>query len=439
MATKSGRKRKVTIQIRRSEGGEVRHIVRWTEIIDGIPKRQSKSFENAEEAALKAKWCSTILGIAVEVSSLMKEVCMRPSGDLEHVIKQHLADTKATLKSRSRFDKILQTYLWKLTNTFGWKRTGDIPGNAFSIIAAHGNKDKSYVALETQRALTRLIKYESYRYQFDDRIVHGLRKKHKKKPYYVWTDLEKKVIFNELTAPCHDPVAPPYATQRQLQRLKRQAQYDHAIRQSLFLAIWIQVLWALRPNEVCLLQAKHWYPLTRTLHLSEEITKTAVGRDLVVDQVTGAMLDFMTRDRHPDEHIYRTSQGRPWKDYHLMSDQFRDVLRRLRIRGSLYSCRHYAASTLMEFMSDKIRSVMAITGHTSIEQLQVYVQLKGDRASPAAAFYDTMYADVLKRGARPEPTSPPNGGEVTIEAPADQPSATSITFSVRDDDDPISE
>lgn len=436
MPRKAGRKRKVTVQIRRNVCGDVRYIVRWTEIVAGKSKRQSKSFEDLKEAELKAKWCRAILGIAEEVASVMDGI-HRPSGELKQVIEQHVAKSKSRMKKRSKFAKQLSYYLMKLPNTFGWKRTGDIPADAFDIIAAHGNTAKTYTSLTTQRYLARLIKYESHLYQFDDRIVHRARTRHKRKAYYVWTDLEKKVIFNELTAPIHDPILPPYATRRQAERLKRRARNDLAVRQSLFLAIWPQVLWALRPNEVCLLQAKHWYPLTMTLHLSEDITKTGVGRDIVVDQITAAMLQFLTRDREPDEFIYRTSQGRPWKDYYLMSEQFRKVLKRLRIRGSLYSCRHYAASTLMEFMSDKIRSVMAITGHSSMEQLQVYVQLKGDRASPAAGFYDALYADVLKRGPRPAPASPPSGHEAPTHSLEHRAADTPVTFSVRDDDDAV--
>jgi hypothetical protein len=157
------------------------------------------------------------------------------------------------------------------------------------------------------------------------------------------------------------------------------------------------MLWALRPNETALLRAEHWHPRTNELVLTKDITKTKTERSFVVDRVTASMLNCLTKDLSPDDLVFRTAYGMKWDGYNEMSRQFRKILRELRIRGSLYSCRHYAVTTLVELMPGKLRSVMAISGHTRLESVARYLGLKGNRQLPAAGIYENIYDEVLRR------------------------------------------
>lgn len=390
------RVRHVSIQKRFTRKGKVRHIVRWTEDIDGLPERLCQSFRIRDDALVFSRECELKLGIVHSAKSMMADK-MRPAGDLSHVIALHIEVTKSNCFERSKNYKNLARYLNPLPEKFGWRRTTDIPANAFAMIHAEYKARGTYTVRAIQRSLHALIKAQWDAYAFDPDICEKDIQKHKAKMYYFWLDEEKDLILRELCSPLRYPEETVGLNARKLKALRRSALCDFAKRQALFPVIWLQIHWALRPGETTLLQVKDWHSRSRELVLSEEITKTGESRTIGLDLVTARILDLFTVGRAPSEFLFRTAYGMPWDGYNEMSRQFKEILVRLGLRGSLYSCRHYAVTTLLELMPGNIRGVMAISGHATLESLARYIGIKGDRKAPAARAYDDVFGAIILR------------------------------------------
>lgn len=384
---------------RRVVNGRVRHLVRWPEDRGQGPVEMSKSFIDSDEAGRFLKECRLKLGIVELAKSFMDEKLL-PAGDLTKVTEEYVNDVQAVQKQTSQYADHLHGYLKDLPTLFGWKVTSDIPADACARIATRLNSRGSYTVRQTQISLKSMVRVMKDRYAFADGILLGKLRKHKKKKYYIWTDEEKDLILAELTKPLRYSEATTTGSLRQRDSARRREFHYAARCHALFPVVWLQMLWGVRPLESSLLTVGDWDTRKRELCLPAVITKSNEERRFTVDQVTGIILDVLTKDRGLKEILFRSSLGKPWQP-RLMSRHFRCVLKNLRLRGSLYSSRHYAVTTLLEVMPSQLASVMAITGHASLETINPYVGLKGQRQHVAGPAYDQLYEAILKRAAQP--------------------------------------
>jgi integrase len=390
------RRRDARLQRRRSKKGKLDFIVRWMEDIEGKAERQSKSFSSEVDALKFIAACRVKLGIIHTVKTMMADQ-LRPSADLRRAIEEYVEEVRKRCFERSTYADQLAFYLLSIVECFGWRRTHEIPVDACAQIETSFASRGSYTVRAMQRSLKAFVRNNERRYAFAERICDAALARHKVKNYYIWLDEEKNLILQALTAPLRYPDGLANLPARKRRAARRSALCSFYKRRALFPVIWIQMLWALRPRETTLLRVEHWNPRTNELVLTKDITKTKQERSFVVDRVTAAMLNCLTKGRTHKELVFRTAYGMPWNGYNDMSRQFREILRSLSIRGSLYSCRHYAVTTLVELMPGKLRSVMMISGHARLETVARYLGLKGNRQLPAAGIYDNIYEEVLRR------------------------------------------
>lgn len=401
-------RRAVSIRERLDRRGKLRFSVRFTDDVEGVPKRTEISFATRDEAEEKARLCKLMLGIVHEAKSTIANKMLK-TGDLRPLISTFIAEKlDRRVKSRMRAEEIgekearegirddgAEWLLRPVPDIFGWEKTVDIPPKALKDIESKLLARGTFVVRETQKLVRALVRRFRHDYVFHEDILEGKLCFHEGDEYYVWLDPEKDLIFQELTAPLRIP--PELASWSEAKRrvARKRAEAELAKRRALFLIIWPQMLWGLRPREATLLRVRDWNPATSELTI--RITKTRKIRRFVVDIVTATMLTRLTRGRDMDDFIYYTARGKRWRGYNLMSRQFKEVLDRLGLQGSLYSCRHYAATTLAELLPRNWKSVMGITGHKSMEVLERYVQNKGGRLTPAAGEYNRVYQDIVNR------------------------------------------
>lgn len=390
------RRRDARLQKRLSQDGRPSWIVRWMEDIDGVGERQSKSFSVEAEAVNFMTACKVKLGIVHTVKSMMAEQ-MLPSPVLRTAIKEYVEEVRLRCMERSVYADQLSYYLLELVDSFRWGRTHEIPVNACAQIATRMAARGTYTVRVMQRALKAFVRSREKMYAFAEGICDGQLARHTVRDYYIWLDEEKNLILQALTAPLRYPDDLADMPTRTRRAARHSALCSFYKRRALFPVIWIQMLWGLRPLETTLLRVEHWNPRTNELVLTKDITKTKQERSFTVDRVTAAMLNCLTKGRTHKELVFRTAFGMPWNGYQDMSRQFKEILRSLSIRGSLYSCRHYAVTTLVELMPGKLRSVMMISGHARLETVARYLGLKGNRQLPAAGIYDNIYEEVLRR------------------------------------------
>jgi hypothetical protein len=205
--------------------------------------------------------------------------------------------------------------------------------------------------------------------------------------YHIWSDKEKDRIFELLTELLHRPEVATCASKRDA---LFKARCEFHCRRSLFPVIWIQMLWALTPKETSLLRSEHWNLSTNVLTLTADIAANGRARSFVVDRVTAALLNRLTDKRELHEPVFRAASGKRWNTA-MMSHQFNRILRKLLLPGSLFSCRFYAIQTLMNINPGHLRSIIAITGHNSVDLVTGILRGASRHLSPEK-FYE-KYGD----------------------------------------------
>lgn len=395
-----GRKIGASKRQRITKHGLMRFDVRWRERIDSRIRQLSHSFSTNAEAEAFLRTCLAKKGAVREVVSLMDEDLRKP-GECTVLLQALVAQVKARSNPRSKHFIIIKNILSAVFRQFQWRLTTEIPDAAFEQIRAFYGSAKKPAAFNACQILKYFVRWAYHeKYLVNDSILVQRNIGYIKRPYYIWTDEEKEIIIQALTAQ-HSPFdADPTLTFSSESRRQTSEQSRRMTRFNFFPAIWIQLHWALRPMEVSLVCVKDWCARTSTLTLPHTITKNGRERDMVVDRLTATILTNLTRGKAPHDFIFTTRFGIPWKTRN-QAKVFRELLRILGLRGSLYSCRHYAATTLLEHYRGEWRKVMRITGHRSMKQLETYLQEKEHRRTKPPAAYEEQYAAVWQHAHGP--------------------------------------
>lgn len=389
--------RGASIQTRLGDPGKPSaFLVRWRERIQGRTRHKSKSFPTRNQADLFCDRVRAKLNIAQSAETLMTGDALRPR-DVRLAVTEYVDFRREDSLDRSRYAYNLRLRLMGLVDTFKWKVTTDIPANAFSRIKTHYGKSETFLVREAQVQLRRFVRWARDKYLFRNGLENQKVAKHEEKLYYIWTDAEKDRILAELSAPEEQIILDVEWTERRCNRERRRIKNEYQVRQALYYAIWIQMRWALRPGEVCLLTVRDWNSTTQVLTIPGEICKTGKTRSFRVCPKTVCILDGLARGRLKDDPLFLTARGRSWKAG-LMSRQFKRTLEKLGVAGALYSCRHYAATTLMILYKGQARKVMRITGHETLENLERYLLEKEDRMAEIPPEFLTPTPLIAKRG-----------------------------------------
>ena len=386
------RKNGVSKRIRRLKSGAVRYDVRWRETIAAKRKELSETFTSMSDADKFEQVCRARIGAAREYSSVMDEV-VKPEAKCLDLLEEFVKTREEEGNGRSRYPRNVRFQLTRVFTLCGWQVTSDIPKNAFACITKALGTKRTHRVKTAQTYLATFINWAQDRYKFTDGIVRQKHIVHKTSKYVIWSDEEKDLIIQALTAPL--AVVPEQGSRRALRRARVAATKAYLVRLALFPIIWLELYWAPRPNEASLLRVRDWDSRNRTLRFPSEITKSKTERSFVVDRTTALMINGLVQGRRQDDYIYRNSRCKRWTTAN-QTKHFSRVLRSLGLRGSLYSCRHYAATTLLEQMPGEMAKVMRITGHATMAQLQAYILEKEYRRKSVPDAYEAQY-EVLFR------------------------------------------
>lgn len=352
-------------------------LVRWREVIQGRLRHKSKSFSDPGAAGLFRERVRAKLKIAHEAETLMTGEGLRPR-DILLATEEYVGFRRGRSIARSLSAYNLRLRLLELIEIFKWKLTTDIPATSFALITAHYGADETFLVRESQLQLLRFVRWARKKYLFRSGIEDQELSSHEEKLYYIWTDAEKDRILAELAAPEEPIILDVDWSARRCDRERRRIKDAFQVRQALHHAIWIQMRWALRPGEVCRLTVKDWNSATQVLTIPGSICKTKKTRQFRVCPETVSILNGLVRGRSKTDPLFVTARGRAWQSG-LMSRQFKRSLDKLGLAGVLYSCRHFAATTLMVVYKGQTRKVMRITGHTTLKNLERYLLEKEDR------------------------------------------------------------
>jgi integrase len=411
-----GRKKGASRRRRITKDGSVRYDIRWREFIDGKMRELSHTASSPAEADAFQRRCLAKKGVVGNMESMMDED-MRKPGECLVLLEEMVAKAKARSIKRSFYPTTIRNILRAIFTHFEWRWTSDIPSDALDLIREYYGREKLPSGYNGCQMLKAFIRWCYEKYIVRESILLKPTVGYKKKSYYIWTDEEKDMIMQTITAqhaPCDRIATAKHCNEWR----QRKAEASHAkTRQSLFAALWLQMYWAVRPMETCLVQVKHWCERTSMLTLPKTITKNGQERYMVVDRMTALIINNVIRGKSPQDHIFTTRFGQPWSTQNQAAI-FRRMLTALGLKGSLYSCRHYAATTLMEQYKGEWRKVLRITGHQSMKQLEIYQLEKEHRSMKPPPAYEEMYEtlmrhahgpirDLLQLHDQPEESAPP--------------------------------
>jgi integrase len=412
-----GRKLGASKRQRIAADGSRRFDVRWREWINGSVRQFSKTFTSNQEAESFLRSCLAKKGAVRSIVSIMDEELRKP-GECLVILPDLVALAKSTSYARSGYSENIRRCLTRLFTHFQWRWTTDIPDDAFQQIKAFFGPHRKPTISTTCQTLKYFLRWAMDRYLINERLLHKKGFGHKKQSYYIWTDEEVEMILAALMAPHAQCDCEPGKKFTNDTKRKLSEAMLAAARHSLVPIIWIQMHWALRPTEASLVRVRDWCPRTRTLTLPKEITKNGLERYMVVDETSAEIIAHMIIGKTSNDLIFTTRFGRRWYTRN-QAKYFRSLLRSLGLKGSLYSCRHYAATTLMEQYQGEWRKVMRITGHQSMEQLVTYLLEKKNRTSSVPVAYEQRYANLWRHA---------HGSIkalISSEAPARTPASTS--------------
>jgi hypothetical protein len=378
------RSRGVSIRVRTIAEGSLAYDVRWRERIDSELVAKCKTFRSLDEANVFAKTAQHRLMIVPHVRSLMEEEMKKP-GELSVCIQMYTDHLLKKSKPGSLYSAGVKYDLTRNAKRMGWTKTNDIGERELHLLTdAYGRARAS--SAKAAQAWSGFLKWARRDYAVNGSYVRFRIKKVPATETYAWTEDERRMILQELSRPIPPEFQVRVPRHSPDFSMKIRAKLDFLNRQAFLPIFWLQVHWALRPYEASRLRVRDWDSRQRRIVIPRDVAKNWTQRSFIVDGRTASILDEVAKGRTADEFIFHSLRS-VWTAKQ-QSRFMRRILRRLKLRGSLYSARHHATTMLCRLLKGELRKVQMITGHKTLSELQKYLHDLG-KPDEAAALWNT--------------------------------------------------
>lgn len=369
-------------------------IARYREWSDGKRCSREKTFPDYQQAHAFAIIMSAKLGITALAPGLGGDL-VKPPGRLDMLIPKFVAERTAKGKKTSLHAKNLGCDIRRCQRWFGWETTLDIDDNAIGRVVAKYQASDSrqghFTVVGSIRNFLNWAKKKHFVHQsaFDFEVTRSPAEER-----VVWSVEETVKIYLHLCKPLPDGfhAAPPLRRGTAEWRKRVQLSTSADNRRALAELFRIEALWAMRPGEASAMTVSMWKPREREIHLPPSVPKTQRPRKIPVDKRTAKILEDRCRGRKPDDPIFVTKSGCAWTT-RRQNRVLKPVLVELGLGGSLYSTRSFATTRMLEDPHVRnFKSVMAVTGHSTLSEFYKYLRGHLQEIKDAA---DGGYADIF--------------------------------------------
>jgi integrase len=363
--------------------------VRYREMVNAKPIMRSKTFATHDEALQFLKTVQARLEVVKVTRGIMADIT-QPKGKLIQVLETFISEARLgeRLKADSKSPDKLKYHIARMMKMFSWEWTTDITADAMRKVLEKFSR-KPTMRFAINRALLRFVKWcQKREYKIDKEALEVKSGKPPEAERIFWSEDLAAKIYLELS---RDASEITMGRTYKYKAMEDSARETVAKTYASMLPLYrIMLLWGLRPIEVTRLKVKDWDSSERLLNITSRNAKNGRQRTIAIDHETAAMLDNLCSDRGPNEVIFRTQIGKPYQSDYI-THAFHKLLERLKIRGSSYCSRHFAATRLLKKTRD-INASRHITGHQTLSEFRKYLHVTSEEVRKIA---DSSYADFL--------------------------------------------
>ncbi|MEK7414211.1 MAG: tyrosine-type recombinase/integrase [Planctomycetota bacterium] len=356
--------------------------VRWRE--NGV--QFARTFSKRPEADDFVRQVGVIKNIQSAVAASMVE-----PGKLVDLIPEYTDFVRAKNKHASIHADQVRDCLFRSIKRMDVTWTNEINARAINrLVSIHGDhKSTLKKAISIIKTFLRWVRQSHL--LIDEEILGYKAAKYIPKERQSWTEDEVRRLLAECDKPnAADTLPSGDGTGRGSPEIvsRMVATRDYRTRQAVRPALWLMLRYGPRPIETAKLSVGDWNPRSRTLTLPSRITKNGHARSFVVDPETADQLTAAAGRRPPSDPLFCTykGEGHPWTSHHL-TDRVGVLIKRAKLPGTPYCCRHTACSRLIVLAQGDLPLVQSITGHRSLAELSRYSHATVERRNIIADAY----------------------------------------------------